>query len=69
MVAWFCLAGTAPQLWVSVGTDVMCEQSLKAEIVLKNHLVDFITICHLDALLIRVQQALLTTRIGNKGIC
>ena len=53
---------------IPVGADVMHEQSLNAEILLKNHLVDFIIVCHLDALLIRVQQVLLTTRIGNKGM-
>lgn len=53
---------------IPVGVDVMCEQSLNAAILLKNHLVDFIIVCQLDALLIRVQQVLLTRRIGNKRI-
>lgn len=76
LVAWFCLGGTVPQLWIpgylnnttaSVGADVTHEQSSNAEILLKDHLVDFIIVCHVDALLIRVQQVLLTTRIRNKG--
>lgn len=53
---------------IPVGIDVMYEQSLNAAILLKNHLVDFIIVCHLGALLIRVQQVLLTRRIGNKGM-
>lgn len=53
---------------IPVGADVTRELSLNAAILLKNHLVDFIIVCHLDTLLIRVQQVLLTRRMGNKGM-
>lgn len=46
------------QTCIPAGTDAIHEQSLNAHILLKNHLVDFIVVCHLDALLIRVQQGL-----------
>jgi hypothetical protein len=63
-------SSTALQPWVhewqAIGINITREQSFNAK-VLKNHLVDFIIVCHLDTLLITVQQVLLTTRIGNKG--